>query len=161
MQLTGPAFGSAWVEVLAAGPATDPKRSATRRGEQMNHHRVSPVRWFLMLLLVTGFLVSGCGSPDRNLEVDYSFEILKKSPDGTVAVLDKVPLQKVKVGDGGGVGRNSTQVKNLTENTATIRATFADETNVTLEVTPKSTKEQFSTKGDYGARITVNEIRTR
>lgn len=115
-----------------------------------------------ILLLGSAFVVAGCSGS----EVDYKFEVLKKAPDGTVEVAEKGTSQKTKSGDAGGgdvpgIGSISTGARKIGHDVATIEITYPDKTTGTLELGPKATKEHFHSSGDYGVRITVDEIRTR
>lgn len=115
-----------------------------------------------ILLLGSAVVVAGCGG----YEVDYKFEVLKKTPDGTVEVVEKGTSQKTKSGDAGGgdvpgIGSISTGARKICQDAATIEITYPDKTTGTLEVGPKATKGHFHSSADYGVRITVDEIRTR
>ena len=118
-----------------------------------------------VLLVGAVFVLAGCSGRDGS-EVDYKIEVLKKAPDGTVEVVEKGTSQRTKSGESGGgecpgIGSISTGARKIGKDAATIEITYPDKTTGTLELAPKATKEHFHSRGAYGVRITVDEIRTR
>lgn len=130
----------------------------------MRHTAMRINRGILCLLLVTA--LAGCGKVDRRYEADYSYEILKKSPELTVTVVEKGKVERATTGDGGGgktpgLGRHATRVRSLSATSASIEVTLPGDKTTTLELSPQKPTEQFPAGSDYGIRMTLNEIRNR
>ena len=132
----------------------------------MRHDEIRLSRGFRYMLLVAALTVVGCGTADRRYEADYGYEILKKSPDGTVTVVDKGAVERAAAGDGGGgeipgTGRIHTRVLSLSADTASIEIVLPGGSIAELDLSPKKTTEHFPEGSTYGIRITVGEIRKR
>jgi hypothetical protein len=126
----------------------------------MRHAKMKLIRGLHCLLFATALAVAGCGKLNHRYEADYSYEILKKSADGTVTVGEKGRVERATTGDGGGAGGIATRVRSLSATAATIEVTLPGNKTTTLDLQPKKTLEAFPAGSEYGIRMTVNDIRT-
>jgi hypothetical protein len=114
-----------------------------------------------LLLLACAVAAAGCGNTDRRYEADYSYELLKKSADGTVTVAEKGQVARATTGDGGGAGGVNTKVRGISKTDVTVEVTLPGNKTVSLKLEPKKTVEEFPAESEYGIRITMSEIRAR
>ncbi len=123
--------------------------------------------WIVPCLLAATVIGSyGCGATARPYEADYSYEVVKKSPDGTVTALDKGKVERAAVGDAGGadapgVGRVATRLLRLSATGARVEVNLPGDKVVTLDLSPGTAVEQFPADSAIGIRMTLTMIRQR
>jgi hypothetical protein len=123
--------------------------------------------WIVSCLLAATMIGSyGSGATSQPYEADYSYEIVKKSPDGTVTALDKGKVERAAAGDGGGadvpgVGRVATRIRSLSATGARVEVSLPGDKVVTLDLSPGTAVEQFPADGEIGVRMTLTMIRQR
>jgi hypothetical protein len=113
------------------------------------------------LLVACTVAAAGCGNSARQYEVDYNYEVLKKSADGAVTVAETAKVARAITGDGGGAGGVNTRVRGVTNTTVTIEVSLPGDKTTSLKVEPNKAVEHFPAGSEYGIRIIVSEIRAR
>lgn len=114
-----------------------------------------------LLLLACAVSAAGCGNSSPPYEADYSYEVLKKSADGTVTVVEKGQVAHATTGDGGRAGGVTAKVRGVSKADVTIDVTLPGNKAASLTLETKKAAEEFPTGSEHGICITASEIRAR